>query len=327
MDSEEPIIATDRTFLINSILSLFLLSSIPLLFTGNFDLYQHRLSPFIWNTGHIFVFFALIWLTVNLCKPLSKPGFLGLFMIVNITILLLGLGIEEIQSRLGRQSSIDDVYKNCLGASLAILFHPGVPSITPSLRAILRIFAILLVIVALYPLTINTLDWIYARTNFPVLSNFETPFETERWTGQNMLVLNSDSYSLQHEFDDAMYSSVSLIHFPGNWEGYYCFSFRIFNAGSNEVPLRIRINDRQHDETGQSYFDRFNHSLDVLPGWNNFVIDLSDIKNAPRNRSMDMGKVEKIGFFTSHLRNGAILNFDDLELIDRQPQCHKLQHP
>ena len=311
----------------NSMLSLLLVLSIPLLFTGDSDLHQHRLSPFIWNTGHIFVFFVLIWLTLNLWQPRSKPDFLDLFIIVNITVFLLGLGVEEIQSRIGRESSIEDIYKNCLGASLALLFHPGIPSITHSLRSTLRAFSILLLITALYPLTINTLDWIYARANFPVLSNFETPFEFERWMGQNMLVLKSDSYILQHEFDDAKYSSISLVHFPGNWEGYHCFSFRIFNPGSNEVPLRIRINDRQHDETEQSYFDRFNYSLDVLSGWNNFTIDLSDIRNAPRKRSMEMDKVEKIMFFTSRLKNGAILNFDDLELIDEQAECQNMQHP
>jgi VanZ family protein len=325
MNSEKPIIATHRTFLINSALGLLLVFSIPLLLTGDFDLYQHRLSPFIWNAGHIFVFFALIWLALNLYKFPTKPGFLGLFVIVNIAVLLLGLGIEEIQSRLGRQSSIDDVYKNCLGASLAILFHPKIPPIGHSLRSVLRIVALSLLTIALYPLTINTVDWIYARANFPVLSNLESPFEIERWNGENMLVLNSDSYVLQHEFDDAMYSSVSLLYFPGNWEGYHCFSFRIFNPGSTEVPLRIRINDRQHDETDQNYFDRFNYSLKVLPGRNDFAIDLSTIQDALRGRLMDMTKVEKIMFFTSRLKNGATLSFDDLELIDGQEECQNIQ--
>ena len=193
MDSEKPIIATPRTFLTNSLWGLLLVFTVPLLFTGDFDLYQHRLSPFIWNIGHILVFFVLIWLTLNLCKPLSKPGFLGLLVIVNAAVLLLGLGVEEIQARLGRLSSIDDVYKNCLGASLAILFHPRLPPITHLPRSILRISAILLLIIALYPLTINTLDWIYARVKFPVLSNFETPFEKERWTGQDLTVLKLES--------------------------------------------------------------------------------------------------------------------------------------
>jgi len=322
MDSEKPIIATHRTFLINSSLGLLLVLSIPLLFSGDFDLYQHRLSPFIWNTGHILVFFVLIWLTLNLYKPPSKPGFLGILMIVNITALLLGLGVEEIQSRLGRQSSFDDVYKNCLGASLAVLFHPEIPPITHTLKSALRIFILLLLIIALYPLTINIADWLYARANFPVLSNFETPFETERWDGQGLIVtkLESDNYVLGHKFNTAKYSSLSFLHFPGVWLKYHCFTYRVYNPGSNKVRLTLRINDRLHDETTQRFNDRFNHSLNVLPGWNHYAVDLDEVRRAPHTRSMDMSKIKRIIFFTSRLENGMTLYFDDLELKTEESQ-------
>ena len=153
---------------------LLLVIAVPLLFTTEMKLYQHRLMSFVWNIGHILLFFSLVWLGLNLARQPSKPGFWALLLGVNILVFGLSVGIEEIQGAQGRQNSLEDIYKNCLGASLALLLHPKTKVAGDRAISVMRGFAFMLLAFALLPLAINTIDALYARASFPVLADFES---------------------------------------------------------------------------------------------------------------------------------------------------------
>jgi len=249
--------------------------------------------------------------------------FFTLFLAINLIVLVMGLGIEGIQLLLGRQSSWGDVYKNCLGASLAIVFNSRAPSASNLQKAPLKTVLVLLLLNALYPLAINSIDWIMARSSFPVLANFESPFERERWVGKDLRIIKLDTgnFVLEHQFDTAEYSSISLVHFPGNWLGYKCLRYRIYNPQSQKLRLIVRINDRMHVETGFAFNDRFNLDIEVAQGWNDYFLALNDIRNAPQTRSMEMTAVEEINFFTNNMASSAKLYFDTIELTNGFPNC------
>jgi hypothetical protein len=309
---------------LNSLLGLLLLIAVPFFFfTSTQFQYQHRLSPFLWNIGHILFFFVSVWLALNLYKLQRNSDLLRFLIGTNFLVILLGLGIEIIQQMQGRQFSFEDMYKNCLGASLAIVFHPKLGCLNKITQSTIRLVVSVLTIMTLLPLVLNIVDWIYGATRFPTLSDFETPFETERWIGKGLTIveLEANNHALVHRFDTARYSNLSLAHFPANWLGYECFKFRIFNPNLSQVPLTIRINDQQHDGTTQSYSDRFNDTLDILSGWNQFIVNLDAVRNAPRARSMDMSQIKRIIFFTSRLDQEVTMYFDDLELNGEESQC------
>ncbi len=273
--------------------------------------------------GHLLLFFAVGWLVLNCFHRYLNIRFILLFIGFNAIVLLLGVLIEEVQLVLGRVYSFDDIYRNCLGTSLALVFHPRTQLTDKRLRVTLRALSILPLLAVLLPITKNSIDWISASLSFPVLSNFESAFERERWTGDDLTIIELDSGNrvMAYQFDTTRYSSLSLTHFPGNWVGYRCLRYRIFNPAADSLQLTIRINDRTHDETGYDYRDRFSFSFEVVSGWNDYTLDLNDVRNAPRARSMNLAEIAEVIFFTTRLGDSATLYFDDIELGSESILC------
>lgn len=309
--------------LTNSLLMLLLVIAVPLLFTTELKLYQHRLMSFIWNIGHILLFFTAVWLGLNLAGQPLKSRFWALFVGIILLVFGLSVGIEEIQSAQGRENSIEDIYKNCLGASLALLLHPKTRVAGDKIISVMRALVFLLLAFALFPLAINTIDSLYSRASFPVLASFETPFEIERWKSDNLSVIETGTGDrlLQNNFQPGRYSTLSFFYFPPDWTAYDCLAIRINNTGSDRFFLHIRINDRQHNANERSYVDRFNYKTPLLAGWNQLRIPLKNIKQAPRGRDMNMTQMEEITFFSAGLRQPVTLLFDDIELENLGPDC------
>lgn len=309
--------------LTNSLLMLLLVIAVPLLFTTELKLYQHRLMSFVWNSGHILLFFTAVWLGLNLARRSAKPRFWALFVGVNLLVFGLSVGIEEIQSAQGRENSIEDIYKNCLGASLALLLHPKTRVAGDRIIAVMRGALFLLLAFALLPLAINTIDSLYSRASFPVLASFESPFETERWKSDNLAVIKSETGGqlLQNKFQPGRYSTLSFFYFPADWTAYDCLSIRINSSSSDRFSLMIRINDRQHNLNERRYADRFNYKTALLSGWNQLRIPLANIKQAPRGRDMNMEQIEEITFYSVGLRRPVTLLFDDIELKNLASDC------
>lgn len=308
---------------LNSILVLLLALTIPLMFTTELKVLQHRLIPFVWNIGHVALFFTLMWLVLNLYRPPRNIGFWPFIIGVNILVMLIGLGIEEFQLSQGRQSSFEDIYKNCLGASLAVAFHPNTLSLRRPVRLVLRIVLASLLLIALLPLMVNTLDWFYARASFPVLADFESPFEEHRWSGEDRAVVSSadGNHRMKKRFRKGRYSTLSFFYFSPDWSGFECIRIRVDNPGDERIRLHLRINDRLHNDNERRYVDRFNHKVMIDPGRNEIRIPLESIRTAPRQRDMDLRRMEEITFFSANLREEIVLYFDDLELLDTATNC------
>jgi len=307
----------------NALLGSIIAVAIPFLFWDPLGLLRFRLTPLLWDLGHLLLFFAVGWLTLNCLHRYLNTNFILLFIGFNAVVFLIGLSIEEMQLALGRDYSFDDIYRNCLGISLALIFHPRTQLTNQRRRVTIRALSILPLLAVLLPITKNSIDLIAASLSFPVLSNFESAFERERWIGDDLesIELDGGNRVLAHRFDTTRYSSLSLKHFPGNWVGYRCLRYRIFNPAADSLPLTIRINDRIHDETGFAYDNRFNFRFEVASGWNDYVVDLNEVSNAPRARSMDMAEIAEVMFFTMSLDASATLYFDDIELDGQSIPC------
>lgn len=297
-----------------------LVGALPFLFTPQDLLPDHRLLPQLLNVSHIPYFFLLTRIGLGTLGPWRGAGFVGLLLIANLVVLLLGIGIESIQLWQGRQGSAGDLTRNAIGASLAVMLHPRAPRPHRALRLSLILGLTTILLIELYPLCRHTVDWIQARNRFPVLADFETPFQRERWRGGEIVRLDdSANRVIRFRFDTAKYSTLSLVHLEGDWRGYDCFRFLVFNPQTNRVRLSLRINDLEHDLSGQRYDDRFNRALAVQPGWNAYAFDLVEIANAPKSRKMNLAEIERILFFTSAQLEPATLYFDDL-LLDREKE-------
>ena len=158
-----------------------------------------------------------------------------------------------------------------------------------------------------------------ARRQFPILSDFETKLEIERWTGGAVFEITNEikkggDASLRVAMDTSLYSCVFLKYFPGNWQEYSYFQFAAFNPQNTILILTCRIHDWRHTQGRQQYSDRFNHSFTIKKGWHLIRISLEKVKSAPMDREMDMQRIQGIGIFATKLPKSRIIYLDDVKL-------------
>lgn len=299
-------------FIIIAILSI-------LFFVGGPHYYSSRSFKAFWNLGHI-VYYALLpivlfALTRNQPKTLKAQ----ISIIVTVT-LLLGITVELCQAGFHRTPDAGDVFRNLIGALFGIAFIlPGRKTMPERALRALQTITIVLVASQIYPLAAAVTDEYQEYSQFPLLADFENPFERQRWTGGAAMTIDdtlahTGNHSLCVSLDTTLYSGVSLSYFPGDWAGYSQFQFSIHNPSPEPIEITCRIHDLAHTQGVQRYEDRYNHTFTITHGWNTITIDLQDVQNAPADRSMDMHHIRGIGLFTTQLPHPRPITIDTLKL-------------
>jgi len=238
-----------------------------------------------------------------------------------IIAVVLGSGIELVQSQVGRTSNWNDVINDVLGSMLSVfLFSPQRRQLRLKTLLLLSIGIILTIAMHNRYLAIVLIDDYHARQKFPVLADFSTPFEVSRWQGGSIVQIARDSDLpaediLQIEFTTERYSGVSLQHFPRDWQGYSVLQFEYYNPSEEPIYVTCRIHDRGHVEGDQLYSDRFNRQIQLHSGWNNFQIRIQEVKNAPKSRQMDINDIMGIGVFVSRQKRPQTIYISEVRLI------------
>ena len=184
-----------------------------------------------------------------------------------------------------------------------------------------RLACVLLVLLALWPLGCSIVDTHRARRDFPVLADFETSLELERWSGdarreRSKAVSLSGQYALKVILGTETYSGVSLNIFPRDWRAYKALEIGIYNPDQTIISMTCRIHDRIHVQGPQRFQDRFNRRYTVLPGWNRIHIPLHDVQQAPEGRALDLSAVMAVGLFATRLDHHRPVFLDDLRLLN-----------
>lgn len=271
-----------------------------------------------WNIGHI-IFFALS--NYLIIKFLSKDGNITAITAVILFTAGLGIVIELIQSQLGRSVDWQDIYRNFLGAGLAITVF------LPSLKRNFTLNRYLLLILICGLILFEQLDFYHALNNenkarerLPVLADFEEPSEINHWSGhflsQSQRHKTSGQYSMKVELLSGIkYSGFTFEHFPNNWEAYNYLAFSLYNPNNAILKLSVKITDYEHNiNTLQAQNNRFNLKIKLEHGWNHIRIPLIAIIQSPENRKMDISNISEITFFMYQLQEETTLYIDDVSL-------------
>jgi len=289
-----------------------------LFFIGGPDYHSSRSYKSFWNLGHI-LFFLLFPLLISYYKRTSSNYLNQCIFIIAITIIL-GVIIELLQSGFQRMPDAGDLFRNIIGAMVYLFFLlPSRKTISKRILLMMQSGTVVLIGLQIFPVIIAFTDEYIARTQFPELSGFETPYEIQRWSGNadfitDKKIKQTGKASMRVFFNTSKYSGIGLRYFPKNWEGFSYFQFAIFNPSSEDISLTCRINDKKHTELGQRYEDRFNRSFSIPKGWNTITVSLKNIKHAPKNRQMNMHEIRNVLFFSSSLPYQRIINIDDVKL-------------
>ena len=283
------------------ILGSLLLTGLPFFFLGGPGYQSGRSFQGAWDLGHILFFALLGALLLGLINRRPAPPAYGrTFAFVFTAVFAAGLAVELLQMQSGgRTPDVTDLVRNQLGCLLAFaIFAPRDWRWTRLFRAGVAG----LLVLALWPLSRALIDETLAARQFPVLADFETPFETRRWVHPSQLRTQTDivrhgDRAARVQLSTARFSGVSLFHFPGDWRGYRSLRFSVYNPREEPMELNCRIHDVHHRDHGNAFQDRYNQQFQLHQGWNDLNVSLDRVRAAPRGRTMDLARIEGFGLF------------------------------
>jgi len=292
-----------------------------LLFVGGPDADSHRVYQEIWDTGHVLLFASLSWGLLRL-PVLQARRWIEQFLIISGFCLVAGFAVEVLQLFVNRNFEIKDLVNDLLGGYLGLLIFTA-QQLQRQLMLKVVIYSLMLAIIVgvLLPTIFAIVDEYIMQEEFPVLADFETPYELGRWDNNLASLSIVDKIfrhgkkSMQVDFYAGEYPDIALKHFPRDWHGFSAIKFSIFNTAKKDLLIELKIYDQQHKPNGYKYSDRFNRVLTLKPGWNDFLIAMEDISSAPENRKMDLTDIASLSLFLHDLKQPVTLYFDGLMLV------------
>ncbi|TCS41629.1 hypothetical protein [Reinekea marinisedimentorum] len=287
-------------------LLLALLAS--LFFVGGPAAYSLPSLRYAWNLGHI-LFFALLAIALHsLNANLTRQHALKIIF----SVLLASIGIELLQSLIGRSLSGKDIFRNLtgFGLALALLYR------TPRLWVLaIPLTAFLVFDLSGFAKALHS-DYLLQR-QAPVIEDFQQAVTLRQWLGEIERVADTEDRQNQVAkitFPAKKYSGVYFDSMLQDWSHYKLFSMRLYNPYPAQQELILRLNDVTHEHSTQEYNDRFNTVITLEPGWNRISIPLAVIKAAPAEREMDLSHMYRLMLFYGSLEAPRELLLDDIRL-------------
>jgi hypothetical protein len=307
--------------LLSRALLLILVTASFFFFEGGPDAHAVRSYKEIWNLGHILYFALLVLLFSRWSLFMRLPLFWCWVLLIGLS-LISGFVVELLQYGTARSADLMDVSRDLCGALLMLAFHPAfVDHSRVLLKRILQVITGAFLIYHLLPVSIAITDETIARFQFPVLSDFSTPFELERWKGNGKREVvegyaSKTGKQMKISLPLRRYAGVGMEYMPADWSSYRFVNLDIYSEYEKPLSLSVRVHDDRHQTVKPTYLsnDRFNKRFKLVKGWNTIKIDLSEVKQAPHKRAMDMQKIVNISFFMSSIRNPKTLYLDQIYL-------------
>jgi len=295
-----------------------------LLFVGGPDADDGRLYKETWDLGHVVLFALLVVLALKLPR-LQRLPVGSLILLCAVIAPAVGLAIEWLQLLVGRDFEYKDVLADTVGAFCGLALHcVWQPGFSRWVRGVGLAGLLLLTAFALRYIVMVMIDNTYMRDEFPVLADFETPFELSRWDSnlaQLSLTQEPVRYghkSLRVDFLAGEYPDITLQEFLSDWRDFKSIRFSLFSSLNQPIQMELKIYDRQHAASRYDYEDRFNRELIINPGWNDIEVSMKDVQRAPDSREMDLAHMAALSVFVDELRQPAVFYFDALRLSSKE---------
>jgi len=278
-----------------------------------------RSGKAFFDLGHVvfFIFFVRILVGRQTVQGCTWTRVVKILLFV----LVIGILIEIFQSMFVHSMvSWNDMLLD-LGGGIIGLFWVCWANVAGRQRIMLFLIALSVAVTSTIPLGLAVMDESRARLDFPILSSFETASELSRWYAKTDISrvenpVKQGRFALRLSLTTNKYSGISLKYFPSDWRGMRGLQLSVYNPEPSGLKLTFRVHDREHTQRVQLYTDRFNKSIVMQPGWNDIFILMADIKNAPKDRKMDLGNIYAMGLFASNLKEEKVIYIDEVKLIE-----------
>jgi len=151
-----------------------------LLFVGGPGYHSPRSLNAAWDLGHIFAFSLWSYLLLT-GKTVREASPSRRWLTVLLFCLVVGGATEGLQSFFGGDASLGDLFRDVVGGVFTLsLYAFSRNTISPGMRRTMKGLLASIVLIVFLPLGIALVDEGIARAQFPLLSDFETPFEKNR---------------------------------------------------------------------------------------------------------------------------------------------------
>lgn len=302
----------------------FLIACVALLtlglFVGGPDYYDNEVVRELWESGHFFLFLIASVYLFSYSK-LNRMDTIRRALVVFGILLLAAFLTEALQLLVGRHFTGKDVLNDMLGACAGLLlprlrFKPH-----PARSVVFVLVIALLVFISQRHLFAAVVQEVRLRQAFPVLSDFATARQLDWWEGNSARLSLSDSnvrngkFSMRVDLNPGKYPGITLNHLFRDWQDYAFIRCSIFLEAAHPLDCVLMIYDRQHPGRGHHYRDRFNGEKSLHPGWNDFLVPLHLIENAPAGRTMDLTTIVVFSLFTVDLDQPVTFYLDSLALV------------
>jgi len=298
--------------------TLFATALVALILPGDALSGSTRSVYYLWESGHFFLFFLGWHLFSIFC-----PRFFNFTFACQLAILL-GVTFSGIVVLEGLQSFISgkaveftDVIGDLAGTVLFLSFRFRIHG---NNNFLLHGTALLLTGFVLWPVCYSFADEMLARHQFPLLADFETPFEASRFEGKTGSgALSSEqafrgNHSLRLSLFPGPWSGMTLKYFPSNWQGYSQLHFAVYNPARQPVSLEVSIHDTLHEQGNKPYNDLYSRIISLPAGWTRIEIPLAEVQKGPQSRQMDLAHISGLGFFVEKEKTPLTLYLDAVML-------------
>ncbi len=294
------------------------LLAFPLLPLGS-----NRDSPLmraIFDAGH----FPLLGVFTAVCFVLLAVGRFARFRLGAAVLLglLAALAVELVQPWIGRTSSVRDFLIGLLGVfttatAVWVWRRPGIG---------LRLFHV--VVVAVLAMMVLQPTWHefqaarWRRQHFPLLADFEDPVELRLWSprGNSLSVPSTMTSSadrssfgegsLKIQTARGQYGGALYTAGRQDWEDFGSLVFDLYNPGK-PFSLLLRIDDSGDCTQRES---RFNRDFTVESGWSSFRVAVSDIREGPKHRELNMSEIARVILVARRSSTPRIFYLDHVRL-------------
>ena len=271
------------------------------------------------NSGHTVLFFFISFVLYFLFS--ARPFFLNgviTFLAVLVVGMSLGVVIEILQGLLQREASMDDLYRNFFGIVSGLSFAVLTQQKVLRNKMLAAIFSLSFLLLGMGSLL--QISWHYMQRDkiFPFITAFDEKWFTRflRFNHTELLgvatSVTSDGKKLYKiRFDSGKYPGIGVVEPEKDWSAYHKLRFQVFSDNATNVKLVLRVYDEKHNK---NYNDRFNQRFIIQPGLNEIIVNLTQIRNAPVDRKLDLTSISNVQLFLISVESSLFLGLSDLLL-------------
>ncbi len=284
----------------------------------------------LFTAGHTLVFGLCALSFVRLSLLFRGERFkdrLTHYVVALILSAIVGAVTEIIQSYVGRDGELADLYRDMLGA-VAFLFVAMTfdQKLTWEfrtgrwLRHVVRALGPVLIIVIFWPAMKWGGAYLYRDRQMPVLLQFHSAVMrlfTRVANGRLDIVDPPAAWGSEGgkvallTLYPGFYPGLTMRELSADWSPYKEIQFAIFSPRSDTLTFEFRVNDRHHNE---KYADRFNTILRVKPGENRISFPLERVRKTPSGRTMDLTDMGTLVVFAHRPTDSISIYLSDIRL-------------